>query len=76
MREPSEALQRARRAVDGLPGVVSVGRWEWSSSDERWALPLKLRHGTPATNELPEETAWRVGLSCGGRIKVYVEKLG
>jgi xanthine/CO dehydrogenase XdhC/CoxF family maturation factor len=21
------------------------------------------------------ETAWRVGLSCGGRIKVYVEKL-
>ena len=23
-----------------------------------------------------DETAWRVGLSCGGRIKVYVEKLG
>ena len=22
-----------------------------------------------------DETAWRVGLSCGGRIKVYVEKL-
>jgi xanthine/CO dehydrogenase XdhC/CoxF family maturation factor len=23
-----------------------------------------------------DETAWQVGLSCGGRIKVYVEKLG
>ena len=22
-----------------------------------------------------DETAWRVGLSCGGRIRVYVEKL-
>ena len=22
-----------------------------------------------------DETAWRVGLSCGGRISVYVEKL-
>ena len=25
---------------------------------------------------VPEERAWRVGLSCGGRIKVYVERLG
>jgi xanthine/CO dehydrogenase XdhC/CoxF family maturation factor len=23
-----------------------------------------------------DETAWRVGLSCGGRISVYVERLG
>jgi xanthine/CO dehydrogenase XdhC/CoxF family maturation factor len=23
-----------------------------------------------------DETAWRVGLSCGGRIRVYVEKVG
>lgn len=23
-----------------------------------------------------DETAWRVGLSCGGRIRVYVERLG
>lgn len=23
-----------------------------------------------------DETAWRVGLSCGGHIKVYVERLG
>ena len=24
---------------------------------------------------IADETAWRVGLSCGGRIKVYVEKV-
>ncbi len=24
---------------------------------------------------IADETAWRVGLSCGGRIKVYVERL-
>lgn len=23
-----------------------------------------------------DETAWRVGLSCGGKIRVYVERLG
>lgn len=23
-----------------------------------------------------DETAWKVGLSCGGRIRVYVEKVG
>jgi xanthine dehydrogenase accessory factor len=23
-----------------------------------------------------DETAWRVGLSCGGRILIYIERLG
>jgi xanthine/CO dehydrogenase XdhC/CoxF family maturation factor len=23
-----------------------------------------------------DETAWRVGLSCGGKIRVYVERVG
>ncbi|HUZ67749.1 MAG TPA: XdhC family protein [Beijerinckiaceae bacterium] len=33
--------------------------------------------GAPKTLEfgIADETAWRVGLSCGGKIKVYVEKL-
>ncbi|MHC5655074.1 XdhC family protein [Stappia sp. ICDLI1TA098] len=33
--------------------------------------------GTPAMLEfgVADETAWRVGLSCGGRIRVYVEPL-
>ncbi len=33
--------------------------------------------GTPRMLEygVADETAWRVGLSCGGRIKIYVERL-
>ena len=33
------------------------------------AKPKMLEFG------VADETAWRVGLSCGGRIKVYVERL-
>jgi xanthine/CO dehydrogenase XdhC/CoxF family maturation factor len=34
--------------------------------------------GEPKTLEfgVADETAWRVGLSCGGRILVYVERVG
>jgi xanthine/CO dehydrogenase XdhC/CoxF family maturation factor len=33
--------------------------------------------GKPATLEfgVADETAWRAGLSCGGRIRVYVERI-
>jgi xanthine/CO dehydrogenase XdhC/CoxF family maturation factor len=36
-----------------------------------------LSTGEPRMLEfgVADETAWRVGLSCGGRIKVYVERL-
>jgi xanthine/CO dehydrogenase XdhC/CoxF family maturation factor len=36
-----------------------------------------IESGTPRTLEfgVADETAWRVGLSCGGRIKVFVEKV-
>ena len=26
--------------------------------------------------QVADETSWRVGLSCGGRIRVYVERIG
>lgn len=37
-----------------------------------------IADGAPRMLEfgVADETAWRVGLSCGGRIKVYVERLG
>lgn len=37
-----------------------------------------IETGTPRMLEfgVADETAWQVGLSCGGRIKVYVERLG
>jgi len=36
-----------------------------------------IESGAPRMLEfgVADETAWRVGLSCGGRIKVFVEKL-
>lgn len=36
-----------------------------------------IESGTPRMLEfgVADETAWRVGLSCGGRIRVYVEKV-
>jgi xanthine/CO dehydrogenase XdhC/CoxF family maturation factor len=36
-----------------------------------------IESGKPRTLEfgVADETAWRVGLSCGGTIRVYVEKL-
>lgn len=37
-----------------------------------------LESGEPRMLEfgVADETAWRVGLSCGGRIRVYVERVG
>lgn len=37
-----------------------------------------IETGAPRMLEfgVADETAWRVGLSCGGRIRVYVERLG
>ncbi|MBI4275426.1 MAG: XdhC family protein [Rhizobiales bacterium] len=36
-----------------------------------------IEHGTPKTLEfgVADETAWRAGLSCGGTIRVFVEKV-
>lgn len=36
-----------------------------------------IANGKPRTLEygVADETAWRVGLSCGGRIRVYVERI-
>ncbi len=36
-----------------------------------------IERGVPKLIEfgVADETAWRVGLSCGGRIKVYVERV-
>ncbi|MHC1548714.1 XdhC family protein [Phyllobacterium sp. K27] len=37
-----------------------------------------INHGKATMLEfgVADETAWKVGLSCGGRIKIYVERLG
>lgn len=56
-------------------GSVSGGCVEGAVITE--ALDV-IESGSPKMLEfgVADETAWRVGLSCGGRIKVYVERLG
>ncbi|WP_378942721.1 XdhC family protein [Mesorhizobium sp. ANAO-SY3R2] len=56
-------------------GSVSGGCVEGAVISE--ALDV-IESGTPKMLEfgVADETAWRVGLSCGGRIRVYVERLG
>ena len=64
-------------AIDGeghFLGSVSGGCVEGAVVTE--ALDV-IASGEPKTLEfgVADETAWRVGLSCGGRIKVYVERV-
>jgi xanthine/CO dehydrogenase XdhC/CoxF family maturation factor len=64
--------------VDGegnFEGSVSGGCVEGAVVGE--ALDV-IAAGKPKMLEfgVADESAWRVGLSCGGRIRVYVEKLG
>lgn len=56
-------------------GSVSGGCVEGAVITE--ALDV-IESGEPKMLEfgVADETAWRVGLSCGGRIRVYVERLG
>ena len=62
--------------ADGLfEGSVSGGCVEGAVVAEAADV---IADGKPRMLEfgVADETAWRVGLSCGGRIKVYVERLG
>ncbi|MDR7224207.1 XdhC family protein [Aminobacter aminovorans] len=56
-------------------GSVSGGCVEGAVISE--ALDV-IGDGKPRMLEfgVADETAWQVGLSCGGRIRVYVERLG
>jgi xanthine/CO dehydrogenase XdhC/CoxF family maturation factor len=55
-------------------GSVSGGCVEGAVVEEAADV---IADGKPRLLEfgVADETAWRVGLSCGGRIKVFVEKL-
>lgn len=61
--------------ADGhFEGSVSGGCVEGAVIEE--AIEV-IEKGEPRLLEfgVADETAWRVGLSCGGRIRVYVEKV-
>jgi xanthine/CO dehydrogenase XdhC/CoxF family maturation factor len=63
--------------IDGdgnFEGSVSGGCVEGAVISEAMEV---IASGAPRLLEfgVADETAWRVGLSCGGRISVYVEKV-
>jgi xanthine/CO dehydrogenase XdhC/CoxF family maturation factor len=65
-------------AIDGegnFVGSVSGGCVEGAVITEAMEV---ISSGTPKMLEfgVADETAWQVGLSCGGKIRVYVERLG
>ncbi len=68
----------SRLAIDGegrFTGSVSGGCVEGAVVTE--ALDV-IASGTAKTLSfgVADETAWRVGLACGGRIRIFVERLG
>lgn len=62
-------------SAGNFTGSVSGGCVEGAVVDEAGEV---IASGKPRLLEfgVADETAWRVGLSCGGRIAVYVERLG
>lgn len=79
-----ETWGSAPRAVGSHLVIDSEGNFEGSVSGGcvegavvTDALDV-IESGTPKMLEfgVADETAWRVGLSCGGRIRVLVERLG
>src|SRR5271168_281732 len=57
-----------------MAGSVSGGCIEGAVAD---AAMLALQSGRPALLDfgVTNEMAWEVGLACGGKVKVFVEKL-
>ena len=57
-----------------LAGSVSGGCIEGAVAD---AAKQTMRTGTPQLLDfgISDERAWEVGLACGGKLKVFVEKL-
>ncbi len=67
--------QLAVTASGKLAGSVSGGCIEGAVAD---AAQQTMRSGMPQLLDfgISDERAWEVGLSCGGKVKVFVERLG
>jgi xanthine dehydrogenase accessory factor len=72
---PRPAGSRMAVSASGkMAGSVSGGCIEGAVSD---AAMKTIENGSPVLLEfgVTNERAWEVGLACGGRVKVFVEKL-
>ena len=72
---PRPAGSRLAVSASGrLAGSVSGGCIEGAVAD---AAKQTMQSGTPQLLDfgISDERAWEVGLACGGKLKVFVEKL-
>ncbi len=72
---PRPAGSRMAVTASGkMAGSVSGGCIEGAVAD---AAQLTIRSGSPQLLDfgVTNERAWEVGLACGGKVKVFVEKL-
>ncbi|MDB5372706.1 MAG: xanthine dehydrogenase [Belnapia sp.] len=72
---PRPAGSRLAVSLSGkLAGSVSGGCIEGAVAD---AAQRTMASGAPQLLDfgISDETAWEVGLACGGKLKVFVEKL-
>ncbi len=72
---PRPAGSRLAVSLSGkLAGSVSGGCIEGAVAD---AAQQTMASGAPQLLDfgISDETAWEVGLACGGKLKVFVEKL-
>ncbi len=72
---PRPAGSRLAVTASGrLMGSVSGGCIEGAVADAAWQA---MASGTPQVLDfgVSDERAWEVGLSCGGKVKVFVEPL-
>ena len=67
--------QMAVTASGRMAGSVSGGCIEGAVAD---AAQQTMQTGTPQLLDfgVTDERAWEVGLACGGKLKVFVERLG
>ena len=67
--------QMAVTASGRMAGSVSGGCIEGAVAD---AAGQTMRDGVPQLLDfgVTDERAWEVGLACGGKLKVFVERLG
>ena len=81
--KPDSVLVNFHRGYQSLTfdtgiNALRITKLSTSEAPDRDSIYIDvIEAGKPKMLEfgVADETAWRVGLSCGGRIKVYVEKL-
>jgi hypothetical protein len=76
---PSHELLAARRAIDGLPGVLLLGDLAWSASSQRWVLPCRLTIESADEQLIPQVSDWYILIAPSypwGAIKFHPAKAG